>query len=291
MSLFADSIPGTKRRSHKKTGELEAMPAGGIVRQKKPVLLARNLFYRIQPSLSIHIPELEVYPGEVLGVLGPNGAGKTTLLNLLAGSLTPHEGEILLHDRPIENFSAHKLASYRSVVRASAEYTGSGLTAREVIELGALNNPLNARLLHVLTSCYAASLALSSRLDTDFSLLSSGEKKRTEFARALVQVFGHENGHVLFLDEPFAHLDARHARAVRQELRWLIRQNAAVILIVHDLNLAAQFCDRIIFLREGKMVHTTAAQGIYNPALLASVYGAEFAILRSGVKKYAVEKN
>lgn len=253
-----------------------------------PPLKVRHLVHRLPNALSIQVAEMQLYAGEILGVLGPNGAGKTTLMNLLAGSLPADEGEILLQDHPLSSYSAPALASRRSVVRANADFTTAGLTVREVIELGALTNPMPVRLLHVLVSSYAAALDLHARLDTDVAKLSSGEKKRVEFARALMQLYGREKNHLLFLDEPFAHLDALHARAMREEIRYLARQDACVFLVLHDINLAAQFCDRVIFLREGKIAAQLSARGIYDRTLLEEIYGEKFTILHSRGKKYAL---
>ncbi|MCX7632966.1 MAG: ATP-binding cassette domain-containing protein [Turneriella sp.] len=255
------------------------------------VLVARNIVHHLSQALTIHVPELCLNAGEILGILGPNGAGKTTLMNILSGSLRAHEGEILLQGYPLHRYNAIELAARRSVTRAGADASAGGLTAREVIELGSLTNPMPVRLLHVLVSCYAAALDLSLRLETEFALLSSGEKKRVEFARALVQTYGREQRHVLFMDEPFAHLDARHARAVRQEICYLLRRKVAVLCILHDINLAATLCDRIVFMREGKIIAQLPARQIYRPELLEAVYGEKFAVLRSGRNKYVVAKS
>ncbi len=262
----------------------------GAFASRFPSLTARNLQYRVHAGLSIRVPALEIHARQMLGVLGPNGAGKTTLMNLLTGRLRPVHGELVIKQRPVHAMTADELAGFRTVVRASADSGGSGLTAREVMELGALSNPIPTRLLHVLIAAYAQAFGLISRLDTDFERLSSGEKKRVEITRALIQVYGREEEHILFLDEPFAHLDARHAEAVRKELCSLKDRGVALLLILHDINFAAHHCDRILLMRQGQIAADITPSDIYDPLLLEKVYDTHFVISRSGRRKYVIAK-
>jgi iron complex transport system ATP-binding protein len=263
----------------------------GAYPQKLPSLSARGIVSRVHAGLTVHVKSLEIMPADMIGILGPNGAGKTTLMNLLTGTLRPVQGEVVMHNRAVHAMPAPELAARRTVVRASSDSATAGLTAREVIELGALSNPLPLPLLHALVSAYAQAFDLAGRLDADFAVLSSGEKKRVEIARALVQIYGREAGHVLFLDEPFAHLDSRHAHAVKKELIWLRQKGVAIVCILHDINFAAQNCNRIIFMRDAQIIEETDSSGVYRPQLLERVYDTPFAVLRSGRRRYVIAKS
>lgn len=263
----------------------------GAFAAQPPSLSARGIVYRVHAGLTVNAPALDIMPAEMIGILGPNGAGKTTLMNLLTGTLRPVQGEVVMKNRAVHAMPAPELAQRRTVVRASSDSATAGLTAREVIELGALSNPLPVPLLHALCSACAQAFDLAGRLDADFAVLSSGEKKRVEIARALVQVHGREEGHVLFLDEPFAHLDSRHAHAVKKELVSLRQKGVAIVCILHDINFAAQNCDRIIFVRDAQIIEETDRSGVYSPQLLERVYDTPFAVLRSGRSRYVIARS
>ena len=109
-------------------------------------------------------------------------------------------------------------------------------------------------------------------------------------ARIFLQLYGRENGHLVFLDEPYAHLDARHTQILAHELNWLKKGGAGVVVILHDINFAAQHCDRICFVKEAEIAGETSGAKIYDPNLLERVYDTEFTILKSGRSKYVVQK-
>lgn len=256
-----------------------------------PILEASGLEYKINGKLTLRIPRFEVRPGEIVGLLGPNGAGKTTLLNLLTGLAQPHRGTIRLNGRDLRQQTALELALQRSVMRAAHVHDAAqGLTVREIVALGSISNPLHPRLVNVLAASLAHRFDLVELMHTDFAVLSSGEKQRVHAARIFLQLYGRENGHLVFLDEPYAHLDARHTQILAHELNWLKKGGAGVVVILHDINFAAQHCDRICFVKEAEIAGETSGAKIYDPNLLERVYDTEFTILKSGRSKYVVQK-
>lgn len=259
--------------------------------ENREVLRAANIVHRINAQLTLQVATFAVKPGEFVAILGPNGAGKTTLLNVLAGGLKAGQGTVSLAGQRLQDLPAPVLAARRAVVRAVSDGLASGLTVREVIELGALSQRLSLRLLHTLTMTYARALDLDARLDADFAVLSSGEKQRVHFARALLQAYGREAGFLLLLDEPFAHLDARHAQAVTREIMRLKQAGAAIICILHDINYAAHHADRVMFMKQAGIAAELPAKDIMNKTLLETIYETPFAILRQGKRIYAIPKN
>jgi len=259
----------------------------------KPVLLeAANLGFRIHKNLKLNVPRLRISSGEIVAILGPNGAGKTTFLNILTGVQSPHEGSVMLREESIFALSAMELARRRSVMRASALQDGAqGLSVREVIGLGAISNPMHPRLANVLVAALAHRFELLKLLETDFGLLSSGEKQRVHAARVFLQLYGRENGHLVFLDEPYAHLDARHTQLLARELTELKKQGAGILCVLHDINFAGQNTDRVIFLKDAEIIEEADAGKIYESELLERVYDARFAVLKSGRSRYVVAKN
>ncbi len=253
------------------------------------ILAAENLEYRINSRLTLRMPNFQVAAGEIVGLLGPNGAGKTTLLNIVTGLVRPHRGKVNLNGKDLFALTALEAAAQRSVMRAAHIGDGAqGLSVREIITLGNLSNPMHPRLANVLVAAFAHCFDLVELLDTDFSVLSSGEKQRVHAARIFLQLHGREKGHLVFLDEPYAHLDARHTQILAQELATLKKDGAGIVVILHDINFAARHCDRVCFIKEAEMIGESAAAKIYDPALLAKVYGASFTVLKSGKSRYVV---
>ncbi|WP_260610713.1 ABC transporter ATP-binding protein [Streptomyces sp. WAC06614] len=216
----------------------------------------------------LHDVDLTAGPGETVGVVGPNGSGKTTLLRCVHGALRPTAGRVLLDGTDAGTLTVKERARRVAVVPQDA---GSvpGLTVHEVVAMG--RSPYKRfwetdgrddaeRVAGALHTVGAESLA-----GRRFDELSGGERQRALVARALVQEPG-----LLALDEPTNHLDIRHQLEVLRLVRAL---PATVLLVLHDLNLAAHFCDRLYVLHEGRPVADGTPAEVLTEDLLAEVYG------------------
>lgn len=211
---------------------------------------------------------LEAGPGETVGVVGPNGSGKTTLLRCVYGTLRPTGGRITLDGDDTAALSVKARARRVAAVPQDAG-GGFGLTVRQVVAMG--RSPHKrfwegdtaqdaARVATALERTGAAELA-----GRPFDELSGGERQRVVVARALVQ-----EPALLVLDEPTNHLDVRY----QWELLALVRDLPATgLLALHDLNLAAYFCDRLYVLEAGRVVAHGTPEEVLTPALFAQVYG------------------
>ncbi|MER7778574.1 ABC transporter ATP-binding protein [Streptomyces sp. NPDC096191] len=206
--------------------------------------------------------------GEVIGLVGPNGSGKSSLLRAVYRVLRPDTGTVRVDGADTWSMPARRLArTMAAVVQDSA--ADFDLAVREVVAMG--RTP-HKRMLAGDTAEDAAVIddALAavdaSRLaDRPFDRLSGGERQRVLIARALAQ-----RPALLVLDEPTNHLDIRHQLDVLDVLR---RLPATVLLALHDLNLAAYYCDRLHVLREGEVVASGPPAEVLTPSLLADVYG------------------
>lgn len=218
---------------------------------------------------------LHARSGEVVGLVGPNGSGKSSLLRAVYRVLRPDAGCVRVDGADAWSLPARRLArTLAAVVQESgAEF---GLTVREVVAMGRAphkrlldgDSAEDGRLVEsALTAVDAAGLA-----DRSFDRLSGGERQRVLIARALAQ-----QPSLLALDEPTNHLDIRHQLEVLGVLREL---PATVLVALHDLNLAAYFCDRLYVLREGAVAASGTPAEVLTPRLLDEVYGvaAEVAV-------------
>lgn len=212
--------------------------------------------------------DLTVTRGEKLAVIGPNGSGKSTLLRCLYAWHRPTGGAILLDGTELASVSSSERAR-RIAVLAQQSETGLGLSVSEVVALGRLPHrntwrgetpqdaAVVARVLDV--------MGLTGLAHQPLATLSGGETQRVLFARALAQ-----EPALLILDEPTNHLDVRHQLEL---LNVASQLGVTVIATLHDINIAARWCDRICLVDRGRVRALGAADAVLDPALLASIYG------------------
>ncbi len=221
---------------------------------------------------------LDVAPGLVHAVIGHNGSGKSTLLKLLARQIAPTSGTVRLGDEPVARLGARAFAR-RVAYLPQDPPARTGLTVRELAEHGrypwhgALGR-LSAGDRDAVTGALAAT-RLTAFADRPVDALSGGERQRAWIAMLLAQ-----GADALLLDEPTSALDLAHQVDVLGTLRELARsRRAAVVLVLHDINMAARFCDRITALRGGTVLADGSPDTIMRPELLEAVYGLPMAVL------------
>jgi iron complex transport system ATP-binding protein len=195
---------------------------------------------------------LKISPGERIAILGPSGAGKTTLLKLLSHDLRSYSGMYKLKDSAIQTWPLHDLSRTRAVLPQSSD-VAFGLLAQLVIELGRIS-VIGDTNLHEITR-HAARLSYCEHLLTrGFDTLSGGEKARVQLARVFAQLWDERNGLIL-VDEPLASLDPGLQIELLESMRqYACDRNHSVVAILHDINWAMHNFDRLIFVKEGKIV-------------------------------------
>jgi len=211
---------------------------------------------------------LQVEDGTTVGLLGPNGSGKSSLIRILAGLRPPDSGDVLLDGSPLAGMSRRRLARRLAVVEQEPA-TSQDLRVRDVVALGRIPHrpawaPDSAHDRAVIDEA-AAHAGIADRLDQRFSTLSGGERQRTQIARALAQ-----EPEILLLDEPTNHLDVRHQLALLSLVR---RMPTTCLVALHDLNLAAAYCDQVFVLSEGRVVAGGPPAQALTETLIAEVYG------------------
>lgn len=230
--------------------------------------------------------DLVVSVGRVTAVIGPNGAGKSTLLKVLAGELKPNAGSVLLDGRDLRAISPAALSRRRAMV-PQATMLSFPFTVLEVVRLGASVPGFDG----VGTAAHRiADQALrvvdlegfSARL---YSELSGGEKQRVHIARALCQLDAAQRSAseaaILMLDEPTSSIDLAHQVRVLQEARRQAALGRAVLVVLHDLNLAAAWADEIVLMSGGLILSHGSPSEIFNDELLSSAYGCEIKVNRA----------
>ncbi|MCC6731202.1 MAG: heme ABC transporter ATP-binding protein [Chthonomonadales bacterium] len=224
---------------------------------------------------------LRLEPGELVGLVGPNGAGKSTLLRALTGALRPSSGTVRIGEHPIETLGSRDVARLVAVV-PQTEPRLFDFTVREMVLMG--RNPHRRRGGDTEEDYAAVARALAAAdilhiADRPVTALSGGEHRRVLIARALAQATP-----IVLLDEPTAHLDLVHQVDLLSVLRRLVdTEGTAVLAALHDLNLAADYCDRLLLIAHGRIAADGRPEEVLTPALLEASYGAPVQVLRSPV--------
>jgi iron complex transport system ATP-binding protein len=224
----------------------------------KKNIIAANLSIKRGNRVVVKNLSFEMKLGELVGVLGANGAGKTTLLCALSGECVATRGSLFMNGYLLDSLSINDQARVRAVLPQQSMLTFN-LSVTEVVQMGAYAYP-EAHLKQI------EAWVEESLFDTDllqlaqanYTELSGGQQQRVQLARVLVQAraIAHFQGHAwIFLDEPTACLDPKHQQRLIKKVHELTRtNNFGVIVIMHDLNLAALWCDRLMLLKEGVLI-------------------------------------
>ena len=238
------------------------------------MLRTQNLQIRRGRKIVLTDITLELKPGEVLGVLGPNGAGKSTLLGALCGELKAHHGNVWLDECELSDWTGTSRAQ-RLAVLPQVSTLDFAFRVEEVVGMGRLphqsgrvrDDEIVAAALHAADAGH-----LSGR---SYLALSGGERQRVHLARVLAQLWPGEAGQTLLLDEPTSMLDPLHQHTTLQAVREFANRGAAVLVILHDLNLAARYCDRLLLLEGGRPVALDTPDQVLRPEPLKAVFGLE----------------
>ena len=250
------------------------------------MLEARHVWLSIGGNHLLAGVDVAVEPGRVVAVIGPNGAGKSSVIRVLSGELVPTSGRALLDGKPLRSLSAAEIASRRAVVPQTSALAFP-FTVVEVVMLGATVPGFR-------TLATAARAAAEDALeavdmmpfaDRIYATLSGGERQRVHIARALCQlaVAPRRPGETrcLPLDEPTASLDLAHQVRVLDTMRRQAELGFAVLVVLHDLNLAASAADRLVLLSRGRVAAAGPPAEVLQEELLSEVYDCRVSIVRS----------
>lgn len=236
------------------------------------ILQLRHVRFAYEQNPVVNDVSIGLLPGTMVGLIGRNGCGKTTLLRLAAGLLKPLAGDVLLQGESVFQLRRKEVAQKLALVPQDVQLP-LGLTGREVVLMGRtphgswLTNESAEDLLiadEALQAVDASHLAARK-----CEQLSGGERRRLIVARGLAQ-----QAQVLLLDEPAANLDVGHQVNLLSAIRAQVRsRQIAVLSVFHDLNLAIEYCDSIVAMKDGAGLGHGAPQDVLTPELVEEVYG------------------
>ncbi|MDD1012563.1 heme ABC transporter ATP-binding protein [Pseudomonas rubra] len=238
------------------------------------MLRVENLSLRRGANLVLSDISLALQPGQVLGVLGPNGAGKSSLLGVMCGELEASQGRVTLDDHGLSEWPGQQRAQ-RLAVLPQVSSLGFAFRVEEVVGMGRLPHRSGLERDRQIIDAALQAADASHLVGRSYLALSGGERQRVHLARVLAQLWPGEEGRILLLDEPTSMLDPLHQHTTLQAVREFADRGAAVLVILHDLNLAARYCDRILLLEQGRAHALDTPQQVLRPDALKAVFGID----------------
>ena len=219
---------------------------------------------------------LEINEGEIVSVIGPNGAGKSTLLNVLTGDISPDSGNTTYDNKQLNKISIQERAFTRSVM-SQMQTLVFNFNVKDVIEMGWLqrgnsdfSSNFSMAFEAVTTECNVNNL-----VHRKFNSLSGGEQRRVHFARTLLQLWRPSQSNdprYLLLDEPTANLDLSSEMLLMNILKARASSNVGILVILHDLNLASHFADKIAIMKDGEIKAFGKPEEVMTDDFLTSIY-------------------
>lgn len=233
---------------------------------------AEGVCFAVGKSALLDRVDLHLMPGEMVAIVGPNGAGKSTLLRLLSADLQPSRGSVTLDGRAITGYTPSHLALRRAMLSQHVSVSFP-FTVEEVVRMGRGSQSKAGA--QAMVDAAIDEVDLHDLRHRELPTLSGGEQQRAHLARVLVQLACGEAVHgpgVLLLDEPTSSLDLQHQIALVEIARRRAREGTAVIAVLHDLNLAVRFADRIVVLHHGRVHIEGTPRTTITSAVLRDVF-------------------
>ena len=236
-----------------------------------PLYDVKNISFTYDSTPVLDDLSLQLQKGKFYGIVGPNGCGKTTFLDLLIGNRSPQSGSIFFQGTPLPSYRRRELAHLISLVPQEFD-TGFGYTVEEVVLMG--RHPYIKRFGSPVGEDWALvnrameTIGISELKNRYTSELSGGQKQRAVVARALAQ-----NTDVLIFDEATSSLDVKYTLQIFNVARKLVKkENRTVIAVIHNLNLAAAYCDEIIFMKDGQIHQYGETAKVMTPETILNVF-------------------
>ena len=242
----------------------------------KPAVAAENLSYSVEAQTLLDSVHLSVDRGQFVGLIGPNGAGKSTLLRALSGMLRHQHGAVLVEGTDLRAMSSKDVAASMALVSQIAPYT-HGFTSFELVLMGRYPHlgrfQIEGREDNRIARDAMRQTDTEQFADRTLDTLSGGERQRVFVSRALAQ-----QPRILLLDEPTSNLDVFHQLKVLDLVRQLVNDGLTVVAAIHDLHMAARYCDRLVLLSGGRVLAEGTPEEVLTPGAIESAFGVRCAV-------------
>jgi iron complex transport system ATP-binding protein len=240
------------------------------------MISVQNIHYKISPYLSLEDISFEAKAGEFTVILGANGAGKSTLLKVITGALKNDSGSVLLNNKSIHQYKSIELAKISAVLQQQNNLQLPYVVS-EVVMMGRYPHFKRVETENDLkiVSSTLEKTGVAHLADRNYLTLSGGEQQRVQLARVLAQIHCEENEEgrkCLFMDEPSNNLDIKHQHNVLNIAKSFSQDGHCVLAVLHDLNLALQYADKIVMLNNGKLIGYGTPKEVITNEMISEVY-------------------
>ncbi len=246
-------------------------------------LSVKNLDHVINNKPLLQDVSLQIDEAKVIGIIGPNGAGKSTLLKCLSG-LIATENSIQFNGQPLESLDPRTLSKMRAALPQESNLNFP-FPVKDVVGMSfALSSVGIEQQEHLINHCLTM-VSAQGLAGRNFLSLSGGEKQRVHLARVFAQLLHLGSTHgmrFLFLDEPTAPLDMKHQFQLFGQIRALVKENIASIVVIHDINLAASYCDEIWVIQDGRLVSQQTPKQVISKDMMKSVFDVDVEVMHCG---------
>ena len=246
-----------------------------------PAISAQGLVFGIEAQTLLDSVNLRADRGQLVGIIGPNGAGKSTFLRAISGILRYQAGAVYMEGRDLSSISTKDIAAGLALVPQIAPYT-QGFTSLELVLMGRyphlgrfqIEGKADDRIAKDAMRLTETEQFADRTLDT----LSGGERQRVFVSRALAQ-----QPRILLLDEPISNLDVLHQLKVLDLVRGLVDDGLTAVAAIHDLQMAARYCDRLVLLQNGRVLAEGPPDAVLSPEIIESAFGVKSAVYRDPI--------
>lgn len=249
------------------------------------MLKVKNISYSIGKKQILNDISVDFHPGEFTMILGPNGSGKSTFLKIFSGELNKYDGTVWYEEQKITSLKKEELAKNRSVMSQQPELNFP-LTVEEVVMIGRYPHFTFNPNKKDETICNEVMERMNLNLfrERNYLTLSGGEKQRVQFARVLAQIWEKPNQgyRYLFLDEPLTSLDINYQQEFLQLSTEFSKANTILVAVLHDINLALAYASRILFMKEGRIIHEANSPDEVTPDVIRDVFDVNATVIQPG---------
>jgi iron complex transport system ATP-binding protein len=254
------------------------------MKKEVTMLKTENIYFRIGKKLILNGIDAQFNPGEFNMILGPNGSGKSTFLKIFSGEIKGYEGSVFYNGKKIDQHNKEELAKYRAVMSQQPELIFP-LMVEEVVMMGRYPhftfNPNKKD--EAICNAVMERMNLASFKERNYLTLSGGEKQRVQYARVLAQIWEKPatGFRYLFLDEPLNSLDVNYQQEFLQIAREFTNDETVLIAVMHDINLAVQYADKLFFLKEGELAAHGKPKDILSSQLIKDVFDVKATLINN----------
>lgn len=239
------------------------------------MLVADQLTYKVGNKVLVQDISFTLKHSEFLVILGANGAGKSTLFHMLSGDRKPSGGSIVLNGKDLQEYTVHQLSLLRAVVNQQ-NLMNMAFTVEEIVLMGRYPHAGKSVIEEDLQIANAVMelTGIKGLANRSYLTLSGGEQQRVQLSRVLAQIWDVKNA-ILLMDEPVSSLDMLYQQQTLAIAKKLTQRGTTVLAILHDINLASQYADRIIMLKDGRKCYDGIPSEVLSSANISSIFNID----------------